>query len=151
MFDLLKTAVPKPEISSTVENISRLPNEQIRRRVADLATAMRIFEGGRRSANAAELIDRLPPSATREQRHAAWTEQTTRMLTRSAEEQTQFRIQFLPQALALREAMLNRLGIMPPYPPQPRVVALDFGMLAGVSPISDAANYLEELARRLPP
>jgi hypothetical protein len=111
---------------------------------------MRTFEGGLQTARMGELAERLPPSATEQQRQAAWNAQTAKLLTQSAEAQTQFRLQFLPEALALREAMLNRLGKFPPYAPDHRTVALDFG-LAGASPISDAAGYLEQLTRQLPP
>jgi hypothetical protein len=147
-LDLIKGDLPTLDNSAT-KNISQLSNEQLRSRVSELAAAMRTFEAGYKDTQAQEAVPRiLPPDTPQEQRQAAWNARMSRMTSHSMAAQSQFRIQFLPQALALREALCNKLGIMPPY--QTGRVALDVGMMAGVSPVSDAADYLESLARRLP-
>jgi len=44
---------------------------------------------------------------------------------------------------------LDRANIRPPVPEHSAVLPFD-GSLAGADPISEAADYLEDLARRLP-
>jgi len=68
-----------------------------------------------------------------------------------ANEETAFRNQLLGQAIYLRDQLLMRLG-NPTITPEDRMRSLAFdGMLAGPSPISDAADYLERLARQVSP
>jgi hypothetical protein len=68
-----------------------------------------------------------------------------------ANEEAAFRSQLLGQAIYLRDQLLMRLG-NPAMTPQDRIKSLAFdGMLAGPAPISDAADYLEQLARQLSP
>lgn len=150
-LDTIKSAMPVPDTGSAVQNLSQLSNIQLRQRVSDLTARMRTFEAGIKESQMKELSSRSPANLSPEQRQTEWNAYTARMLSQSAEAQAQFRSQFLPQALALREAISTRVGILQPYSSDPKTVALDYGMLAGVSPISDAADYLESLARRLPP
>ena len=115
-LEAIRTSLPAPpQIAASVEHVSQLSNDKIRKRVADLAARMRTFEGGLQANQMRDVSKRLPPSATEQQRQEAWNAQTAQLLVRSAEAQTQFRSQFLPEAPALREAMLNRLGQFPPY------------------------------------
>jgi len=135
---------------SSVDNLSSRSNAQLRDQVLQLTSAMRTFENGIQSARTNRIMNRLPVSATKEQRQANWEAETQAMLDQSTNAQTEFRVRFLPEALALREEMSKRLGRLPPYQDKANIIALDYGMLAGVSPISDAANYLDGLARQLP-
>lgn len=150
-LDTIKSAMPVPDTGSAVQNLSQLSNIQLRQRVSDLTARMRTLEAGIKESQMKELSSRSPANLSPEQRQTEWNAYTARMLSQSAEVQAQFRSQFLSQALALREAISTRVGILQPYSSDPKTVALDYGMLAGVSPISDAADYLESLARRLPP
>lgn len=61
----------------------------------------------------------------------------------------QFNGEFRPDALAVREEMLRRIDPRN-IPTLPVDVALDHGMLAGHHPVTDAANNLESILRRLP-
>jgi hypothetical protein len=74
---------------------------------------------------------------------------TTADLSRMHNEyQNEFRCRYLPEAQALERELCKRLGrsiIANNY----RVIALREGILAGPSPVSDAADYLEEMAREL--
>jgi hypothetical protein len=47
--------------------------------------------------------------------------------------------------------MTKRLNLPPPDGRDPGSIALDYGSLAGVTPVDDAADYLEKLARQLQP
>ncbi len=68
-----------------------------------------------------------------------------------ANEEAAFRNQLLGQAIYLRDQLLMRLG-NPAITTQDRSRTLAFdGFLAGPAPISDAADYLEQLARQLSP
>jgi hypothetical protein len=137
--------------SRSVENIAALPVAKIRDRVRAVADGMRTFEAGKRTADMRALLERQHSEGqTEEQKNAAWRAETNQMMQRSIEAQNEFRSRYMPEASALRDEMSRRLGIFPPYSPDHRTVALDYGMLAGVSPLSDAADYLEALARRLP-
>jgi hypothetical protein len=147
-LDLIKSSLPPVTAFTPVDNLSSFSNAQLRDRVLRLTAAMRTFEGGIKAAES-PVMNPLPATATETQRHADWTARTNAMLERSTQAQNEFRVRFLPEALALREEMSKRLGRMPPYPEDRKTVALNYGMLAGVSPISDAADYLEELARQM--
>src|SRR2546423_1674716 len=65
------------------------------------------------------------------------------LLTRRA-----YRERFYRPARALRDELRKRLGIRN-VSREPRVPALDEGVLSGAKPITHAANYLVALARRL--
>ncbi|MGA8598650.1 MAG: hypothetical protein WB676_28360, partial [Bryobacteraceae bacterium] len=68
-------------------------------------------------------------------------------------EKLDFRNQFLGQAEAYREQLETRLNVSAgSLSPCDSSTLIAFqGFLAGVSPISDAADYLEKLARTLSP
>jgi hypothetical protein len=150
-LDVIKSAIPVLDNTSTVQNLSQLSNAQLRQRVSDLTARMRTFEGVIKAEETKELFEKRQTSILEQPPQNNRNVETARMLERSTEVQTQFRSQLLPQALALREILSNRIGISQPYPLIPNNVALDYGILAGPSPISNAANYLEQLARQLPP
>jgi hypothetical protein len=63
----------------------------------------------------------------------------------------EFKNNFLGKAVYLRDELLKRI----PTKEQPKKEQYDFlafdGILSGPSPVSDAANYLEALARKLSP
>jgi len=59
-----------------------------------------------------------------------------------------FVLSLRPDALALEKEILQRLGGSPEERGKD-VSALRYSSLAGVSPITDAADYLEDLARSL--
>ena len=55
-----------------------------------------------------------------------------------------------PKAIALKIEMSRRLNATPTEESRLDSLAIDTGMLTGPSPLSEAANYLESLVRRLP-
>ena len=121
----------RPLPAPSVARLSQLTNDQLRQRVSDLALRMRTFEQGL---------------------HASETEAAPReVVGRYQAANAEFQKSLLPEALALREEMARRLGIMKPYPADQATVALDYGILAGAAPLSEAAARLESMARQLPP
>jgi hypothetical protein len=65
-----------------------------------------------------------------------------------SEFQNAFNQQFLVSARLIRDEILRRL---PPQPkPKESIIALEYGSLAGPNPVTEAANYIESLARMLP-
>jgi hypothetical protein len=83
-----------------------------------------------------------------EQRQAAWRAETENLLKQTNEENNEFRCRILPEALAVEREVSRRLGRQIATNNH-RVVALRHGMLAGPSPVADAADYLELMARDL--
>jgi hypothetical protein len=65
------------------------------------------------------------------------------LLTRRA-----YRERFYRPARAFRDELRKRLGIRN-VSREPKIPALDAGVLSGAKPITHAANYLLALARRL--
>lgn len=138
---------PLQAFPAEVENLSRLTNEQLRSKVASLAARMRVFQGGV-SADMSELFSRYPRLAgPMDPRQQAMSVEFSR---RSSQALFEFNSSMRPEALALREVMLRRQGRFPPYAHTVQSSALDINSLAGISPISDAAEYLESIARQLP-
>jgi len=127
-----------------------LTNDVVKQKTIELAQKMREFEKAYKIKQIDDLMVRPPYSrdATQEERRLAWELETMRTLRRSTERQTEFRNQFSSEALNLEESLLARLGkTMPSLEERPP--ALPYGMLVGPSPVSDAADYLERMARQL--
>jgi len=88
---------------------------------------------------------------TPEERINTMNQQSALFLQFHANEDTAFRNELLGQAVYARDSLLARLGNpVPTAQEHMKMLAFD-GILAGPSPISDAADYLEQLARRLSP
>jgi hypothetical protein len=131
-----------------------LSNNELRKRTAELASRMRVFQQGESDA-----FNRLFSTQPRDP--AKYAEfQNSEAGKRSVEEFAEVNNryiaaadkQFRSEALALRDEMERRLGRLPPYKiGDMRTIWLNNNVLAGPTPISNAADYLEELARTLPP
>ena len=141
----------RPRISTTPpeDPLKHLSNDVIRQRTIELAKKMRDFEKMKKIEDINLTIrPPYPPDATEKEKHLAWELGAAQFLRRSTERQTEFKNQFLSEALNLEESLLSRLGKpMPPIIERPPALAP--AMLVGPSPISDAADYLERLARQL--
>lgn len=127
--------------SSSTENLSSLTDDVLRLRVEDVALKMREMENRFKSpvteAIALRITDR-----------ESWEEQTAELLARSDRQRHEWQTTLLPDAVALRDEMVRRLG-------DERQVNVDFsdyvfeGLLAGPFPLNQAALTLERLARNL--
>lgn len=88
---------------------------------------------------------------TPEEKVGLRNQETAFYIQSHANEEAAFRTQLLGQAIYLRDQLLMRLG-NPTIRMEDRGKTLAFdGFLAGPTPISDAADYLEQLARQLSP
>jgi hypothetical protein len=128
-------------------------NSSLRKRTSELTPRMRVFQEGATQAFT-RLYAKYPQDPQQAQAFREseagkrYAQEQYELLNRYTAEADQ---QFRSEALALRDEMERRLGRLPPYPRERRTLWLDTNNMAGPSPFSWAADYLEELARRLPP
>jgi hypothetical protein len=85
-----------------------------------------------------------------EAKNRLWKERCDEISKHSENRTGIFNERLRPTALALRDEMRSRLGMVTPVERTERgAIALDYGMLAGVSPVGEIADMLERLARQL--
>lgn len=128
-----------------------LSNAELSRQAIALATEMRDFETEFRNRGweiSEYEREKVRNAATEREKNIFWRQFTNNLLRRSNEHNNQFRQRYLGRAVHLRDEMLRRVE-HPPNFDSHRLIAFD-GMLAGPSPVSDAADYLDQLARNLP-
>ncbi len=112
---------------------------QLREEVGRFTAEIREFEARIKEERDADLLDR----------GLSWDEQTKRLVDRSREQNHEWRSTYQPKGVALRNEMNRRMSRT--VDPLNASVALEHGMLAGASPINEAALELEHLARGLGP
>ncbi len=125
-----------------------LTDAQLREEVIAFANTLRDFEHNFHSEELTRMLNQQRLTGTEEEKIQKWQQQSNEMLMRHSQFQNEFKKRFLGKALGYRDELLRRLNIIAPT--YEREVIAFQGMLAGVSPISDMANYLERLARQLP-
>lgn len=143
--------------SPLVGPLAGLTNSQLRERSIVTANEMRAFEGVRKAKISKLLVGYERPADLKD-RAASWAAMNGEHAAMRTNMETEFRISLRPEALVLRDELLKRLGAYPPAPSDGLALGdlisgrgvLDTGMLAGVSPISAAADLLEAMARDLP-
>jgi hypothetical protein len=136
-------------IDPLVEQLKTLPPLVLREETLQLATEMKSFEAG----SVREFVTTL---ASPSQIHAASEAERDEALDRESKTLVEshlltaraYRERFYRPARALRDELRKRLGIRNTTR-EPELPALDEGVLAGAKPITEAANYLAALARRL--
>jgi hypothetical protein len=142
--------------SATSRPLQKLSDTQLRETAIDYAAKLRTFETNIK----ANRLAMTPPTAGTPAQQKAASDAFIKQLTQQTEqEDEQFSSNYLGNARALRSEIifrLNRLGILSPYvdmTPFDKIGehVLDFGVGRGANPFTCAANYLEKLARRLPP
>ena len=136
-------------IDPIVDQLKTLPPLELREETLHLATEMKSFEAG----TDRELVTALasPPPInvlTEAERDEALDRQSTELMERQLRTWRAYREQFYRPARALRDELRKRLGIRNTTR-EPKLPALDDGVLSGAKPITEAANYLAALARRL--
>jgi hypothetical protein len=80
------------------------------------------------------------------ERNPAFQQNVLATVSQSQLRNMEFQRNYRASAIALRDELLKRL---PERKPE-MLPALDYGMLAGVSPVGHVADYLERLAKLLP-
>jgi hypothetical protein len=144
------TPAPAPEIDPLVEQLSELPRSELKEETLQLAAEMRSFEAGSDSAYVTTLISpRSLPHMSEEERERELDRESAELVQRHMVTWRIYRERFYRPARAFRDELRKRLGIRNPRR-EPEIPALDQAALTGATPITEAANYLTELANRLP-
>ncbi len=120
--------------------LSSLTNGELRDRTLELAARLRTFQTGADESRS-ELLDRTLPGLTVEEQGRGFRQVTSSLQRHHEDTQSDFRARFESEALALQNELMSRLGIDVPRDGEEQLPHLRY----------DAAEYLEELARRLPP
>jgi hypothetical protein len=136
-------------IDPLVDQLKTLPPAELRDETLQLATEMKSFE----AVTVREFVTTLaspPPvqAVTEAERDEALDRESKTLMERDLLTARTYRERFYRPARALRDELRKRLGIRNTNR-EPELPALDEGVLAGPKPITEAANYLAALARRL--
>ena len=138
-----------PEIDPLVAQIQGLPRAELKHETLQLAEEMRIFEAGSDRAYVSTLIGPpAPATLSDEERDRQLDRQSTELVQRHFSTWRVYRDRFYRPARAFRDELRQRLGIRNPQR-EPEIPALDQAALTGAKPITEAADYLTELANRL--
>jgi len=136
-------------IDPIVDQLKTLPPAELREEVLQLATEMKSFEAGTDREFVKTLASPPPiPAVTEAERDEALDRESTALLERQLVTRRAYRERFFRPARAFRDELRKRLGIRN-VSREPKIPALDQGVLSGARPITQAANYLVALARRL--
>jgi hypothetical protein len=135
-------------VDPIVDQLKTLPPLELRDETLQLATEMKSFEAGIDR----ELVTVLgsPPANVvgDAERDEALDRESRELMERQLRTWRAYREQFYRPARALRDELRRRLRIRNTSR-EPKLPALDEGVLSGARPITEAANYLAALARRL--
>jgi hypothetical protein len=131
------------------EQLSELPPATLREETLELAKAMKSFEAGsdREFVNTLAGVHPIV-AATEAERDEVLDRQSADLMEHDLRTWRAYREQFYRPARAFRHELRKRLGIRN-VNSEPRIPALDQAILSGSKPITQAANYLAGLARRL--
>ncbi len=136
-------------IDPLVDELKTLPPSELREETLQLATEMKTFEAGSDREFVTTLASPAPIQAVTEaERDEALDRESKGLMERHLLTVRAYRERFYRPARALRDELRKRLGIRNTTR-EPSLPALDEGVLAGAKPITEAANYLAALARRL--
>ena len=155
--DNLITIVHQSNIET---KLSALSNAQLRERASRFTAQLREFEAEHKleerriSHQEIQTRHRQLPIRNAEDSERAYKisqEHLSAMVERGAQYQAAFNTRFRSRALEFREELCRREGIYSPYKVDMRSTdALDAGILAGINPVSQVGDYLDELIRKLP-
>ena len=132
-----------------VEQLKTLPPLELREETLQLATEMKSFEAGSVNEFVTALSSPSPsPAVTEAERDEALDRESSKLMERDLRTWRVYRERFYRPARAFRNELRRRLGIRNTNA-EPWIPALDEATLSGAKPITQAANYLIALARRL--
>ncbi len=135
-------------IDPLVDQLKTLPPAVLREEALQLATEMKSFEAGSDREFVTTLASPPPiQAATEAERDEALDRESIGLVERHLLTARAYRERFYRPARAVRDELRKRLRIRSTR--EPELPALDEGVLAGAKPITEAANYLAALARRL--
>jgi hypothetical protein len=132
---------PAPAVPAHLHDLRSIPTAMIRTRVHEVTQQMRRMENAFKVARNSVLFGP----------RGDWDTSTNQLLAQAQEQKHRWQSELMPEAVALWNEMRRRIYGAPPYPRDPMAeTALEDGMLAGVSPLNEAATALERLAREIP-
>jgi hypothetical protein len=143
-------APPAPEpVDPLIQTLREVAPSVLKEGTMQLAEEMRSFEAGTDMEFVNTLLHTPAPDGVSEaQLEAAIEEQSTELVQRHILTWRAYRDRFYRPARAFRDELRKRLGIRNTSN-EPQIPALDDAALTGANPISEAADYLVALARRL--
>jgi hypothetical protein len=136
-------------VDPIVDQLKTLPPLELREETLHLAAEMKSFEAG----TDREFVTKLStpptiPAGTEAERDEALDRESRELMERHLRTWRAYREKFYRPARAFRDELRKRLGIRNAER-EPSIPALDDAVLSGARPITQAANYLAALARRL--
>ena len=138
------------DLPASLSNLAASSSGEIRSGVRDIVEKMRNFETEIKNSHTPFMSRLLPHDISESERRRVWQEDTENHVSLMQKQNAVFNADIRPSALAYRDEMRRRLGETSESNPDYKDLALEHGLLAGINPVSNAANYLEELARKLP-
>ncbi|MFN2637448.1 MAG: hypothetical protein ABR585_10510 [Gemmatimonadaceae bacterium] len=135
-------------VDPLVEQLKDLPPAKLKEETLQLASEMKTFEAGRDQEFVSSLV--APPhlEVSPELRDEQLDKQSVELVQGHLLTWRAYREKFYRPARAFRDELRKRLGIRNTIT-EPKIPALDQAILTGANPISQAADYLVALARRL--
>ena len=132
-----------------VVELKTLPAAELRTEALHMADEMKRFEAGSDREFVKSLAgDTLLGASSETEHDELLDKQSAELLEHNLRTWRTYREHFYRPARALRDELRRRLGIRN-VNGEPRIPALDRAVLAGAKPITQAADYLAGLARRL--
>jgi hypothetical protein len=132
-----------------VAELRELPPADLRDEALQLAKEMKSFEAGSDREFVNTLVAaRGLPAVTEAEHDDVLDKQSTELMEHNLRTWRAYRESFYRPARAFRDELRKRLGIRN-VNSEPRIPALDEAVLTGARPITQAADYLAGLARRL--
>jgi hypothetical protein len=132
-----------------IDQLKTLAPSELREETLQLATEMKSFEAGSDHEYVSTLSSPPPvPRGTEAERDEALDRESRELLERHLRTRRAYRERFYRPARAFRDELRKRLGIRNTNG-EPWIPALEAAILSGAKPITEAANYLVALARRL--
>lgn len=119
--------------------LGRLTNAHLRDRAIAFARNLRTLETSRRAEQMSSMTLRDIPF---EERSRIFTQQHER-------ERLLFRNDIRPEMMAMLRELSRRAGVAFPNDETRQMTAVEHGMLAGPEPLSEVADYIDTIARRL--
>ena len=143
-----KSVVPEA-VDPFVVELRALPPAVLRDETLELAKEMKSFEAGSDREFVNTLAGVHPVAgATESERDEVLDKQSAELFEHSLRTWRAYRERFYRPARAFRDELRKRLGIRN-LNSEPRIPALEKAELSGSKPITQAADYLAGLARRL--
>lgn len=141
---------PTSQPAGTPQNTTKSPtrelsNAQLRDRAIALSNEMRTFDANFSARQGMRYRAAMGPDS-----QEAWESRMRTEEQQRAVFEISFRTRYRPEALSLWHEIDGRLGITRLPNDREVPIALGDNMLAGIHPVTEAADFLDRLARQLP-